>query len=170
MNHSGAMDLNIMLKIGILSDTHLKSLTGKLEDIYQKYLSDMDIIIHTGDYVSVEVVEFLSRDNFHGVHGNMDSHEVRQILPDKKVIEAGSHKIGIIHGWGSKEGLEDRISNEFSDVDIIVYGHSHSAANHEKDGVLFFNPGVAIGYSMSGPHSIGILEINDVVKGKIVDI
>jgi putative phosphoesterase len=159
-----------MLKIGILSDTHLKMLTGKLEDIYRRYLSDTDIIIHTGDYVSVEVVEFLNRDNFHGVHGNMDSHEVRQILPDKKVIEAGSHRIGIIHGWGSKEGIEERIWNEFRDVDIIVYGHSHSAANHEKDGVLFFNPGVAIGYSMSGPHTIGILEINDLVKGKIIDI
>jgi putative phosphoesterase len=159
-----------MLKIGILSDTHLKGLSGKLKEIYQKYLSDMDIIIHTGDYVSVEVVEFLRRDNFHGVHGNRDSHEVKQILPDKKVIEAGSHKIGIIHGWGSKEGLEERISNEFSDVDIIVYGHSHSSANHVKDGILFFNPGVAIGYSMSGPHTIGVLEINDVIKGKIVDI
>jgi len=159
-----------MLKIGILSDTHLKRLTDKLEDIYQKYLFDMDIVIHTGDYVSIEVVEFLDRDNFHGVRGNMDSHEVKQILPDKKVIEAGSHRIGIIHGWGSKDGLEEKIRNEFRDVDIIVYGHSHSPANHIKDGILFFNPGVAIGYSMSDPHTIGILEIDDIVKSKIVDI
>ncbi len=159
-----------MLKIGILSDTHLKKLTDRLEEIYKKHLFDMDIVIHTGDYVSIEVVEFLDRDNFHGVHGNMDSYEVKQILPDKKVIEAGSHRIGIIHGWGSKDGLEEKIRNEFRDVDIIVYGHSHSAANHIKDGILFFNPGVAIGYSMSDPHTIGILEIDDVVKGKIVDI
>ena len=159
-----------MLKIGVLSDTHLKKLTDRLEEIYKKHLFDMDIVIHTGDYVSIEVVEFLDRDNFHGVHGNMDSYEVKQILPDKKVIEAGSHRIGIIHGWGSKDGLEEKIRNEFRDVDIIVYGHSHSAANHIKDGILFFNPGVAIGYSMSDPHTIGILEIDDVVKGKIVDI
>ena len=159
-----------MLKIGILSDTHLKKLTDRLEEIYKKHLFDMDIVIHTGDYVSIEVVEFLDRDNFHGVHGNMDSYEVKQILPDKKVIEAGSHRIGIIHGWGSKDGLEEKIRNEFRDVDIIVYGHSHSAANHIKDGILFFNPGVAIGYSMSDPHTIGVLEIDDVVKGKIVDI
>jgi len=159
-----------MLKIGILSDTHLKRLTDRLEKIYKKYLFDMDIVIHTGDYVSIEVVEFLDRDNFHGVCGNMDSDEVKQILPDKKVIEAGSHRIGIIHGWGSKDGLEEKIRNEFRDVDIIVYGHSHSAANNIKDGILFFNPGVAIGYSISDHHTIGILEIDDVVKGKIVDI
>jgi putative phosphoesterase len=159
-----------MLKIGILSDTHLKRPNDKLEEIYRKYLIDMDIVIHTGDYVSIEVVEFLNRNNFHGVRGNMDSHEVKQILPDKKVIEAGSHRIGIIHGWGSKDGIEEKIRDEFRDVDIIVYGHSHSAANHVKDGILFFNPGVAIGYSMSGPHTIGILEINDMVKGKILNI
>jgi len=109
-----------MLKIGILSDTHLKKITDRLEEIYQKYLFNMDIIIHAGDYISIEVVEFLNRDNFHGVRGNMDSHEVKQILPDKKVIEAGSHRI--------------------------------------------------IGYSLSGPHTIGIMEIDDVVKGKIVNI
>jgi putative phosphoesterase len=159
-----------MLKIGVLSDTHVKRLTDKLEDIYQRYLSDMDIIIHTGDYVSLEVVEFFSQGNFHGVYGNMDSHEVRQTLPDKKLIEVGSHRIGIIHGWGSKDGLEEKIRDEFRDVDIIIYGHTHSAANHVKDGILFFNPGVAIGYTMSGPHTIGILEINDMVNGKIVDI
>jgi putative phosphoesterase len=162
--------LYIMWKIGILSDTHLKRLNDKLEEIYRKYLFDMDIVIHAGDYVSVDVVEFLNRDNFHGVQGNMDSYEVRQILPDKKVIEVGSHRIGIIHGWGSKDGLEEKIRNEFKEVDIIVYGHSHSAANHVKDGILFFNPGTAIGYSTSGPHTIGILEIDDIVKGKIVDI
>ena len=159
-----------MLKIGILSDTHLKKITDRLEEIYQKYLFNMDIIIHAGDYISIEVVEFLNRDNFHGVRGNMDSHEVKQILPDKKVIEAGSHRIGIIHGWGPKDALEGKIRDEFRDVNIIVYGHSHSAANHVKDGILFFNPGVAIGYSLSGPHTIGIMEIDDVVKGKIVNI
>jgi putative phosphoesterase len=159
-----------MIKIGILSDTHLKRPTDKLEEIYQKYLFDMDIVIHAGDYISVDVVEFLNRDVFHGVCGNMDSHEVKQILPDKKVIEVGSHRIGIIHGWGPKDGLEEKIRDEFRDVDIIVYGHSHSAANHVKDGILFFNPGVAIGYSTSGPHTIGILEIDDVVKSKIMDI
>ncbi len=146
-----------MLKIGILSDTHLKRPNDKLDEICQKYFFDTDIVIHTGDYVSIEVVEFLNRDNFHGVHGNMDSHEVK-------------HRIGIIHGWGSKDGLEEKIRDEFRDVDIIVYGHSHSAANHVKDGILFFNPGVAIGYSMSGPHTIGILEIDDMVKGKILNI
>ena len=158
------------VKIGVLSDTHLKRVTGKLEKIYKQHLLETDAVLHAGDHVSIDVVDFLSKDNFHGVYGNMDPDDVREILPDKKVIELGSHKIGLIHGWGSSEGLEDRILPEFQDVDIIVYGHSHHAVNHMKEGILFFNPGTAIGYSSFGPHTIGILEINDKIQGKIIII
>jgi putative phosphoesterase len=159
-----------MLKIGVISDTHLKKVTQRLEEIYRKYLRDMDMILHAGDFVSVEVAEFLNQGNFHGVHGNMDPPDVISLLPEKKVIEAGSQRIGLIHGCGPAEGIEDRIWNKFSDVDVIVYGHSHSPANHTKEGVLLFNPGTAIGYDMSGPHSIGILQIDKIVRGKIVHI
>jgi putative phosphoesterase len=158
------------MKIGILSDTHLYVLTRELIDIYEKYLSDMDIILHAGDHVSVEVVEFQQRYNFHGVHGNMDPHDVKNMLPKKKVIELGSQKIALIHGWGSSEGLEDRIVNQFDNVDVIVYGHSHKAVNHIKDDILFFNPGTAIGYDSAGPHSIGILEVDEAVRGTIISL
>ncbi len=159
-----------ILKIGVISDTHLKKVTQKLEEIYEKYLQDMDMILHAGDFVSVEVAEYLNRGNFHGVHGNMDSPDLISRLPQKEVIKAGSRRIGLIHGWGPGEGIEDRIWNEFSNVDIIVYGHSHTPVNHIREGALLFNPGTAIGYDIFGPHSIGVLEIDDTVRGKIVNI
>ncbi|MBU1902405.1 MAG: metallophosphoesterase family protein, partial [Proteobacteria bacterium] len=62
----------------------------------------------------------------------------------------------------------DRILPLFDNVDVIVYGHSHVASNHTRDGVLFFNPGTATGYSSSGIHSIGVLELGDYVRGKII--
>ena len=158
------------IKIGVLSDTHLNRVTKDLENLYEHYLSDVDIILHAGDYVSTEIVEFLNRDNFHGVHGNMDPIDVREMLPEKKVIELGSYRLALIHGWGSPKGLEERIRPEFRDVDAIIYGHSHRAANHIKEGVLLFNPGSAIGYNPSSPHSIGFLEIGDTIEGRIVNI
>jgi putative phosphoesterase len=60
------------MKIGVLSDTHLNHVTNELKEIYDRYLSDTDLILHAGDIVSIEVVDFLSRNKFHGVHGNMD--------------------------------------------------------------------------------------------------
>jgi len=77
--------------------------------------------------------------------------------------------VGLIHGWGPAEGLEDRILSVFSDVDIIVYGHSHVPANHIREGILLFNPGTATGYSATGEHSIGILRLEkEEARGEII--
>ena len=157
------------MKIGVLSDTHLRHVTGELREIYDKYLSDKDLVLHAGDVISSEVVDFLSRKNFHGVHGNMDPFEVKQMLPGKKVLQVGPYRLGLIHGWGSSAGLEDRIWAEFQEVDIIVYGHSHNAANHRREGTLLFNPGTATGFSSANIHTIGILELsNNRISGEII--
>jgi uncharacterized protein len=158
------------IKIGVLSDTHLNKVNDELKRIKAQYLSDVDYILHAGDIVSVEILEYLNDGNFFGVHGNMDAYGVRELLPEKRVMEFGPFRVGLIHGWGSRSGLEDRISPEFDDVNVIVYGHSHSPANRMKDGILFFNPGTAIGYSASGPHTIGILDVEKNITGRIITI
>jgi len=158
------------MKIGILSDTHLPRLTANFRDICDRYLSDAEVIFHAGDFTSAEVVTFLSAKAFYGVSGNMDPVEVKALLSDKRVIELGGYRFGLIHGWGSSNGLEERLRPQFQDVDVIVYGHSHRAANHVRDGILFFNPGTATGFSSSETHSIGLLECGDKIKGTILDI
>lgn len=158
------------MNIGVLSDTHLAKVTEELRQIYKQHLADKDFILHAGDYVSTEVVEFLDRGNFHGVYGNMDPIDVKKMLPEKKVIQLGSYKVGLIHGWGPSEGLSSRVQSEFHDVDILVFGHAHEPMNHMRDGILFFNPGTAIGYRSSQSHTIGILELGKTVQGKIVPL
>lgn len=71
--------------------------------------------------------------------------------------------MGLIHGWGSPHGLDDRVGGMFDDVDIIIYGHSHNAQNEVKNGTLFFNPGTA-------RKSYGILTIGREVSGEIVNL
>lgn len=158
------------IKIGVLSDTHLNKVTREFRRIYDKYLADKDMILHAGDHVSKDVVDFLSRKDFHGVHGNMDPVEIKESLPAKKIIELGPYRLGMTHGWGPSVGLEGRIRPEFRDVDIIVYGHSHHAVNHIKDGVLIFNPGTATGFSSNGMHTIGVLELGDTINGEIIRV
>ena len=158
------------MKIGVISDTHLYQVTDAFAAIYYRYLSDTDLILHAGDIVSPDVIDFLKQGNFHGVCGNMDPPEVKHFLPEKEVLILDRYRLGLIHGWGHADGLEDRIASQFQDVDIIVYGHSHRASNHVKKGVLFFNPGTATGYSASGVHSIGLLELTDTIQGEIVKI
>lgn len=159
------------MKIAVLSDTHISTVTRELVQIHKDYLADADMILHAGDIVSSDVVSFLDRGNFHGVSGNMDPYDVRDMLPVKKIINAGSQRIGLIHGWGFSSGLEQRILAEFEDVDAIVYGHSHKAANHIRNNILFFNPGSAIGFRPASPRSMGFLEIEgDEIRGRIVEL
>ncbi|MCJ7594280.1 MAG: metallophosphatase family protein, partial [Desulfobacterales bacterium] len=104
------------------------------------------------------------------VHGNMDPVEVKAMLPEKRVMDLGGYRFGLIHGGGSSAGLEERVWRQFQDVDIIVYGHSHKAANHMRDGILLFNPGTATGFTSGETHSIGLLECGETAKGRIVAI
>jgi putative phosphoesterase len=158
------------MRIGVLSDTHLHRVSRDLREIMDHHLSQVDVLFHVGDYTSPVVMEFLSSKNFHGVHGNMDPVGIRAVLPEKKIVELGGFRFGLIHGWGSSAGLEEKVLGQFTDVDVIVYGHSHKPVNDMVQGILLFNPGTASGYSSSGVHSIGILECGDTVKGEIIDL
>lgn len=160
------------MKIGVISDTHLRRVTPELEGIYEKYLKDKDIILHAGDFVCSEVVDFFNgkAQEFFGVCGNMDLPDVAQRLDKKKVVKLGGFRVGLIHGWGSPDGLEERIRGEFRDVDAIVFGHSHHPVSIRKEGVLVFNPGTTSGFSLSKEHSLGILEIDEAIRGEIISL
>ncbi|MFP3928712.1 MAG: metallophosphoesterase family protein [Desulfobacteraceae bacterium] len=160
------------LRVGVLSDTHLRGVTPALQEICERCFRGVDVVLHAGDVVSSDVVKYLEAWPFHGVYGNMDPPEVRGLLPAAKVLELGGWRVGLTHGGGSPEGLEDRVAEVFSgeDVHIIVYGHSHRPANFLRKGVLFFNPGTATGYSRTGSHTVGVLEMGSTVRGHIMEL
>jgi putative phosphoesterase len=151
------------MKIGVVSDTHATSLAEVSEKILLA-LAEVDLIIHAGDFVTKDVLDGLKRlGKVKAVRGNMDSNELKQILPEKELLTIEGKRIGIIHGWGSPYGIDDRVGKMFSDVDIIVYGHSHHSQNEVKKGILFFNPGRA-------RDSFGILTIGQEVSGEIIKL
>jgi putative phosphoesterase len=151
------------MKIGVLSDTHIY-LAEEIPQGIVRALLNVDLIVHAGDFVDVAVLEGLKRlGEVKAVHGNMDSMELRSLLSEKELLEAGGKKIGIIHGWGGPDGIERKIRARFDDVDIIIYGHSHQAKIERIGNVLFFNPG-------PGFQSFGILTIGEEVKGEIIKI
>lgn len=159
-----------MTRVVVLSDTHLREVTRDLEELYIGFLADADLILHAGDVVCEEVVHFLQRMPFHGVHGNMDPPEVRELLPSHKVIEINQVRVGMTHGSGAPEGLEERILADFDGVDLIVYGHSHRPGDQVLGGVRFFNPGTASGQARYGSNTIGLLEFGEAVTGRIVTL
>ncbi len=99
-------------------------------------------------------------------------------LPEKRIIEAGSWRIGMIHGTRPRgEERADRLRYLLGDlsfmderrfvrqafagetVHCIVFGHTHEVCQEMQDGVLLFNPGGVMRSPRGSPPSVGILEV-----------
>ena len=151
------------MRIGVLSDTHVTSPAEIPEQILTA-LAKVDLIVHTGDFVAKGVLDGLNQlGEVKAVRGNMDSEELKRLLPEKDLLSIEGKRIGVIHGWGAPFGIEDRVREMFEDVDIIIFGHSHHSKNEVKKDILFFNPGRA-------RDSFGILTIGEKVKGEIIKL
>jgi uncharacterized protein len=158
------------MKIGVISDTHLRHYDERLRGIVEEYFRDVEIILHAGDLVALEVLDVFAGKEVKAVCGNMDGDDIRNRLSEKMLIELGGFRIGLIHGWGMPFGLEKKLRKQFDQIDCLVYGHTHHACNRSKDGVLYFNPGSAMDKRFAKKNTIGILDIGDTITGRIIDV
>lgn len=158
------------VKIGVISDTHLEHYDEKMKESLENYFSETDFILHAGDIVDLKVLDMFGNKEVKAVCGNMDNYAVRKKLPEYLLFEINGFKLLLIHGWGSPWGLEEKISARFPDAECVVYGHTHKPANHMKNKVFFFNPGSAADRFFNSSKTIGILEIDTEIKGKIIKI
>jgi hypothetical protein len=157
------------VKIGVISDTHLRGYDERLQIICEYYFSDVDLILHAGDLVDISVLDAFEGKEVKAVYDNMDPPEVRKLLPGKLLLDLNGFKVGLIHGCGAPFDIEKKLRTKFGDIDCLVYGHTHKAVNTVRDNILFFNPGSATDRRFSENNTIGILEVNDKITGKIIE-
>ncbi len=158
------------MKILVLSDTHIPKTSGDLPHAVYEAIKSVDMILHAGDFVDKSVVEKLAAlKPMKAVCGNMDSMNVRAVLNQKEIIEVEKVRIGLIHGYGAPVDLIDTVRKEFTDVQAIVFGHSHAPTNIVKGNILFFNPGSPTDKVFAAYNSYGILTVEDKkIKGEII--
>jgi uncharacterized protein len=92
------------------------------------------------------------------VHGNVDSGELRRLLPAERVIEAAGARIAMTHDAGPRAGRLERMRRRFADrADALVFGHSHLPL-HERaeDGFQIFNPGSPTDRRRAPRHTMGL--------------
>ncbi len=117
------------MKIVILSDTH-----GLLRPRVVEYLKTADVILHAGDINKPDIVEQLRQyAPLYVVRGNNDK-EWAKALPHDLTVTLDGVRFYMVHN--KKEATPD-----FSNTDVVVFGHSHKYLQEEKDGILWLNPG-----------------------------
>jgi hypothetical protein len=159
--------------IYVISDTHIPERASRLPRKFVEKVKKDDIILHAGDFTGIEAYRDLdSLATLYAVRGNMDHPEIRRLLPAKRVLELCGFKIGLIHGSGSPFSLAERVYKEFEDnLDVIVFGHSHSPYNLMQGNTLLFNPGSLSGNFPSWKKSYGILQVDEKKnRGEVVYI
>lgn len=164
------MVLEVDVKIGVVSDTHLREPDPEFKKTVEVYFRDVDKIFHAGDFVDWSVAEYLSGPKeLIAVCGNMDPYAIRKVFPQKRVVELVRFKIGLTHGGGAPFGIESRVREEFDEVDAIVYGHTHTPANHLVKNIYFFNPGSPTRSFWHGA-TLGILHLGEKIEGEIIKV
>ncbi|MEJ5186566.1 MAG: metallophosphoesterase [Candidatus Geothermincolales bacterium] len=149
-----------MKRIGIVSDTHIPKVAPSLPARLLKELEGCDLILHAGDLVDLRVIDELEElAPTVAVRGNMDAPEVARSLPETRVIAVEGLRIGLAHGGGAPLGIERRVMSLFSDVGVVVYGHTHQPKVEWKGEVLLVNPGTPTDLRFSSRLSYAVLVV-----------
>ncbi|WLV24927.1 metallophosphoesterase [Aciduricibacillus chroicocephali] len=161
------------MKIVVTADTHIKENSKKrrLPDRLLRACTDADLIIHAGDWQSTQVHTELSQyAEVLGVWGNADSEEIKNLIPEKDIVEVAGRKIGIVHGHGDKKTTEKRVEEAFRDeeVDIIIFGHSHIPMIRYAGKTLLINPGSPTDKRRLPYFSYALLKIDKEIECDIV--
>ena len=142
-----------MLKIGILSDTH-----GTVPQQVFSFFKDCDELWHAGDIGSGVLERLREFKPVVAVYGNMDSWDLRYILPETQFFRREGFKIVMTHIGGWPGHYERRLLPFFEQEkpDIFVAGHSHILrVMYDKTyNLLHINPGAA---GRQGFHKVGTL-------------
>ncbi len=158
------------MKIGVISDTHIRSSAKLLPNIIYEVFEGVDMIMHAGDILIEEVlIELGTIAPVYAVAGNNDGYEMLDKYGTKKIITVEGKKIGLTHGTSGRRTFMNAYA-QFAkdDVDCVVYGHSHKPHNEVIDGVLFFNPGSPTSRRFEPRYSLGILYVDKDIRGEIV--
>jgi putative phosphoesterase len=123
------------------------------------------LIVHAGDFSEASVLAQLRElGRVIGVHGNVDSPELRSELPESLSLDLDGVTLAVIHDAGPAKGRLERMRARFPDADAVIFGHSHMPLHEERDGFQIFNPGSPTERRRAPHRSIGEATI---AKGRI---
>jgi hypothetical protein len=154
-----------MLRVGLLSDTHLGLADWSLERLLARELGDAEVLLHAGDHVGDGVIDYLEHDQprpYLGVAGNMDLGARGRALPARRTLQLDGVAVGLVHGWGASAGLERRVLGAFGpdEARVVVFGHSHRPLARQVGDRWLVNPGSAFHPRGGSRGSVALLTLD----------
>jgi putative phosphoesterase len=101
-------------------------------------------VVHAGDWVDAALLDRLDERSRRlvGVWGNNDHGVLRERLPEVARVEVDGVRLAVVHETGPSRGREERCSELYPDVDVLVFGHSHIPWDTTSGtGLRLLNPG-----------------------------
>lgn len=146
--------------VGVISDTH-----GLLRPEAVAALRGSEAIVHAGDIGHPNVLEELRAiAPVTAIRGNVDKWASK--LPDTEVVEIAGRYFYLIH-----DVKELDLDPHAAGFDAVISGHSHKPDMHERDGVLYLNPGSAGPRRFTLPVAVARLEVSkDQLRASIVEL
>jgi uncharacterized protein len=161
--------------IAVISDTHLPRGTRRLPEACIERIDAADLLLHAGDFSTLDVLRKLEAIGppVLGVQGNVDSAELRRLLPEERVVEAGGARIAMVHDAGPRAGRLARMRARFGErADVVVFGHSHMPLHEQgDDGFQILNPGSPTERRRAPRHTMGLIRVGaDSPSCELVDL
>jgi hypothetical protein len=157
-------------RFGVLADTHLGDLAtvnALARQLLDGPFAEADAILHAGDLVIAAMENCFDGIPVYAVQGNMDDSKCG--FPLKRILTVAGRRIGLIHGWGPPSAVPANVMSEFDsdNLDLLVFGHSHTPYLGYAGQTLLFNPGSATdhrGYAENC--SVGMVEIGPKISAR----
>lgn len=146
--------------IGVISDTH-----GLMRPEAKAALQGSELIIHAGDIGGPEIIKELKQiAPVHAIRGNIDKGQWAGEFPETEVVQFGDYLIYVLHNLNDLD-----LDPGAAGFRIVISGHSHQPKIHEREDVLFFNPGSAGPRRFKLPITVGHLVFTkNSVQAKII--
>jgi hypothetical protein len=172
------------LKVGVMSDTHLPYRMTRLPDRVLHIFRDVDLVLHAGDVDRFEYLHDLAAlAPVYAVQGNVHFRELSdggRELPVDLCLTLAGYRIAVTHGgwphlwakaldwfieyilWPGGERVNQRIARrltlQYPDAHVIIFGHTHRPYRAWQGQTLLFNPGGVCPNRRASP-SVGKLHL-----------
>lgn len=124
-------------------------------------LESAELILHAGDVVAASVLDGLRElAPVEAVAGNMDEAELLAELPERRIVEVGGVRIGMVHDPGPAVGRGERLAAAFPGCHAVVYGHTHVPDVSRVGRAWILNPGSPTERRAAPAHSLLILDLD----------